>query len=136
MNGWPMLEHMNRHTIRLVAAGLAAAMAVIYFLIGVGVLTVVDGQAGDPSMLGFGASAGALFLVGAILLFEFDRRWLWIAGALLQIFVAAMYVAVSPERTPAFEVWGITLRVIQVPLFAALVYLALRPTAPQRGRIQ
>lgn len=131
-----MLEHMNRHTIRLVAAGLAAAMAVIYFLIGVGVLTVVDGQAGDPSMLGFGASAGALFLVGAILLFEFDRRWLWIAGALLQIFVAAMYVAVSPDRTPAFEVWGITLRVLQVPLFAALVYLALRPTAPQPGRIQ
>ena len=136
MNGWPMLEHMNRHTIRLGAAALAAAMAVIYFLIGVGVLTVVDGQAGDPSMLGFGASAGALFLVWAILLFEFDRRWLWIVGALLQIFVAAMYVAVSPERTPAFEVWGITLRVIQVPLFAALVYLALRPTAPQRGRIQ
>jgi len=131
-----MLERMKRQTIRLGAAALAAAMAAVYFLIGVGVLTVVDGQAGDPSMLGFGASAGALFLVGAILLFEFDRRWLWIVGALLQIFVAAMYVAVSPERTPAFEVWGITLRVIQVPLFAALVYLALRPTAPQPERIQ
>jgi hypothetical protein len=32
--------------------------------------------------------------------------------------------------------WGITLRVLQVPLFAALIYLALRPTAPQPGRIQ
>jgi hypothetical protein len=41
------------------------------------------------------------------------------------------YFAVAPSRTPAFEVWGITLRIIQVPLFAALVLLALRTPEPR-----
>jgi len=118
---------MQRRTIRYVAAGLAAAMAVIYFLIGLGVLKVVDGQAGDPSMLTFGASAGAMFGLGAILLAELDRRWLWIAGAVLQVLVFAAYIGVAADRSPAFETWGIVLRIIQVPLFAALVWLALRP---------
>lgn len=118
---------MPRRTIRYVAAALAAAMAAIYFLIGLGVLTVVDGQATDPSMLGFGASAGAAFLLGAILLAELDRRWLWIAGAVLQVFVIWGYFGVAPQRDPAFEMWGIVLRVIQVPLLVALVSLAMRP---------
>ncbi|HET7645914.1 MAG TPA: hypothetical protein VFM03_05455 [Candidatus Limnocylindria bacterium] len=121
---------MRRRTIRYVAAGLAAAMAAIYFLIGLGVLQVVNGQAGDPSMLGFGASAGGAFLLGAILLAELDRRWLWIAGALLQVMVVWGYFAIAPDRDPAFEVWGLTLRVIQLPLLAALVWLALRPSDP------
>jgi len=118
---------MQRRTIRSVAAGLAATMAVIYFLIGLGVLTVVDGQTGDPSMLTFGASAGAMFALGAILLAELDRRWLWIAGAVLQVLVFAAYIGVAADRSPAFETWGIVLRIIQVPLFAALVWLASRP---------
>jgi hypothetical protein len=121
---------MRRRTIRYVAAGLAAAMAAIYFLIGLGVLQVVNGQAGDPSMLGFGASAGGAFLLGAILLAELDRRWLWIAGALLQVMVVWGYFAIAQDRDPAFEVWGLTLRVIQLPLLAALVWLALRPSDP------
>ena len=119
---------MNRRTIRSAAAALAGAMAAIYFLIGLGVLTVVEGQSTDVSLLGFGAMAGSAFLLGAVLLLATDRRWLWILGALLQVFVVVGYVAVAADRTPAFEIWGITLRIIQVPLFAALVYLALRPT--------
>ena len=119
---------MNRRTIRFAAAVFAGAMAAIYFLIGLGVLTVVEGQSTDASLLGFGAMAGSAFLLGAVLLLATDRRWLWILGALLQIFVVVGYVTVAADRTPAFEVWGITLRIIQVPLFGALVYLALRPT--------
>jgi hypothetical protein len=118
---------MNRRTIRHVAAGLAAAMATIYYLIGAGVLTVVTGQADDPSMLGFGAAAGSAFLLGAILLVAFDRRMLWIVGGVFQVLVMIMYFVVAPERSPAFEVWGIVLRILQVPLFASLVYLALHP---------
>ena len=119
---------MNRRTIRFAAAAFAGAMAAIYFLIGLGVLTVVEGQGTDASLLGFGAMAGSAFLLGAALLLATDRRWLWILGAVLQVFVVVGYFAVAADRTPAFEVWGITLRIIQVPLFAALVYLALRPT--------
>jgi hypothetical protein len=125
----------TRRTVRLVAAGLAGAMAIIYFLIGAGVLNVGRASGTDAGFLiVFGASAGGAFLLGAVLLTAFDRRWLWGLGALLQVFVIWGYLAVAPDRTPAFEIWGITLRVIQVPLLAALVYLAVRPAdrhAPQ-----
>lgn len=124
---------MNRQTIRYVAAGLSAVIAGIYFLIGIGVLVVVDPGAAAPDappMLVFGASAGGAFLLGAVLLAELDRRWLWILGAILQVLVAWGYFTVAADRTPAFEAWGITLRIIQVPLLAALVYLAVRPAEP------
>jgi hypothetical protein len=101
-------------------------MSLMYFSIGINVLTVVTPVVGDSSMLTFGASAGAAFLLGALLLVAFDRRVLWILGAILQVLVAWGYFAVAPSRTPSFEAWGIALRVIQVPLFAALLYLAVR----------
>jgi hypothetical protein len=123
---------MTRRLVRYVAAALAATMAVIYFLIGAGVLTVVEPAAGDPSMLIFGASAGAAFLTGALLLVAFDRRMLWIVGAVLQVFVAWGYFAVAPDRTPSFETWGVTLRIIEFPLLVALLYLAVGP-ARSRG---
>lgn len=129
---------MSRRTIRLIGALAAAAMAAIYYLIGLGVIQVVDPAAtvGDaPDMLVFGGAAGTLFLVGAILLAFTDVRALWIVGAILQVLVAVMYVTVAQTRTPAFEVWGITLRVIQVPLFAALLYLALRGPEPRAMRV-
>lgn len=132
--------HLNDHrrTIRRVAAGLAATMAIIYFGIGAGILNVGTANGADPGFLVvFGASAGSAFLLGAVLLTAFDRRWLWILGALFQVFVIWGYLAVSADRTPAFETWGITLRVIQLPLLAALVYLAVRPAedhAPQLVR--
>lgn len=123
----------HRRTVRLVAAAAAAAMAIIYYLIGFGVLTVVRSVSGDMDLLVFGLMAGSAFLLGAVLLLAFDRRILWILGALLQLFVVWGYLAVAPDRTPAYEPWGIALRIIQIPLFAALVYLALRPGAgPKR----
>lgn len=124
---------VNRRTVRFVAAVVAAAMAAIYFLIGLGVLDV-GGSAGDRAgLLAFGAIAGGAFLLGAALLVAFDRRWLWITGALFQVFVYWAYFDVAKSRTPAFETWGITLRIIRLPLLAALVYLALRPAEPSVG---
>jgi hypothetical protein len=70
--------------------------------------------------------AGGAFLLGAILLVTIDRRWVWIAGLLFQVFVYWAYVDVSKTRTPPFETWGITLRIIQLPLLVALGYLAIR----------
>lgn len=121
-----------RREVRLGAAALATAMAVIYFLIGLGVLKVVDVVDGDTSMLFFGLPAGVVFLVGAVLLVTQDRRVLWAVGLALQVFVVWGYIAVAPSRTPPYEVWGIMLRIIQVPLILALVYLALRP--PRAGQ--
>lgn len=125
--------HLNRRTIRSFAAAVSASMAAIYFLIGAGVLQVVTADAaGDMSLLFFGLSAGSMFLLGAILLIAIDRRILWILGTAFQILVIWGYFAVAPDRTPAFETWGILLRTVQLPLLAALLYLAIQ--RPQDGR--
>jgi 4-amino-4-deoxy-L-arabinose transferase-like glycosyltransferase len=61
-----------------------------------------------------------------------DRRWLWVLATVFQLFVYVIYVAASGGRDPHFELWGISLRVIQLPLLAALIYLSWR--APQHER--
>jgi peptidoglycan/LPS O-acetylase OafA/YrhL len=124
---------MSRHAIRIGGAVAATVMALIYFGIGLGALQVVDPATQRDSLLPFGALAGGAFLLGAVLLVLTDRQVLWILGALFQVFVAIMYVVVSQSRTPPFELWGVTLRVIQVPLFLALVVLALRRPEALRG---
>ncbi len=117
---------MTRRTIRYGAAAIATVMAAIYLLIGFKVLRVVAEQPGGAGQLGGGAAAAGLFAIGAVLLVGLDQRPLWVVGAIVQVLVAALYIAVAPSREPNFEIWGITLRVLQIPLFAALVYLALR----------
>ena len=117
---------MSRRTIRYAAAAVAAVMAAIYVLIGTGVLNVGGTDADKTFLWVFGALAGGAFLLGAILLMAVDRRWVWIAGLLFQVFVYWAYVDVSKTRTPPFETWGITLRIIQLPLLVALGYLAIR----------
>ena len=123
---------MSRHAIRIAGAVAAAVMAVIYFGLGLGTLQVIDPATQKESLLPFGAAAGGAFLLGAALLVLADRRILWVLGAIFQVGVAIMYVVVGQQRTPPFEVWGITLRLIQVPLFIALVYLAVRRPTPGR----
>ena len=132
----------RRRTIRHVAAAASAVTAILYFAIGVGVLKVVDEvSAAAPSMLAFGAPAGAAFLLGAVLLVAVDRRILWVLGAVLQVLVIVMYIAVSAQRTPPFETWGILIKILQAAILAALLYLILdtpardeAPLPPQTKR--
>lgn len=128
----------HRRSIRYVAAAVAASMAAIYYLIGIGTLSVGSVENGDVGfILVFGALAGSAFLLGAVLLVTVDRRWLWMLGAVFQVFVYIGYFSVARDRTPAFEAWGITLRVIQVPLLAALLYLAWRrPVEAAEARLR
>jgi hypothetical protein len=120
----------QRRTIRYLAAAIAAITTVMYLLIGFGVLHVVDEAAADaPPLLDFGLMAGAAFGLGALLLLTMDRRVLWVLGAILQVGVIVMYVVVGQQRTPAFGLWGITIKILQVVLLGALLYLALRPPA-------
>jgi hypothetical protein len=118
---------MRRESVRYAAAGIAVAMALIYFLIGLEVVRVVVDQPAGTDMFGFGVGAGLLFLATAATIVLVDRRVVWAIGAVLQVLIAVMYFAVAPMRDPSFEVWGIMLRVLQLGLFAALVYLALHP---------
>lgn len=122
----------HRRTIRYAAASLSAATAMLYFGIGLGVLRVVDETtASAPGMFEFGLVSGAAFVLGGILLFAFDRRSLWLLGAVFQVGVIVMYIAVAPQRTPPVELWGILIKVLQATILVALVYLAVRP--PARG---
>jgi hypothetical protein len=119
--------HLSRLRIRRVGATASAVMAAIYYLIGLGVLDVGHSTTSTSADLtGFGALAGTAFLLLALLLATTDRRWIWIAATVFQFFVYVVYVSVSSGRVPAFEVWGVTLRVVQIPLVLALLYLSIK----------
>lgn len=128
--------NLSRATIRHAGAMVAAVMAAIYFLIGAGVLQVVTRNEERGFLFVFGALAGGAFLLGALLLMRFDRRWLWWLGAAFQVFVYWGYFSVAPDRTPAFEPWGIALRIVQVPLLIALLYLAVRPSEQRPAEVR
>jgi hypothetical protein len=112
------------------AAGISTLIAVLYGLIWADVLTVVtDAEPGELGILGV---AGVVFLVLAALLWRFASRVLWVGATILQALMIWMYVAVGAERDPAFEVWGISIRVAQVALIGVLVALLVRRTRPWR----
>jgi hypothetical protein len=120
---------VSREGVRYLAAGAALLMATLYALIGFGVLDVggtTQASASEaPDMWVFGVSAATAFLISAIVFLTVDRRWVWVAAIVFNVLVFAMYIAVSAMRAPAFEVWGMALRLIQFVLIGALGYLAL-----------
>lgn len=120
----------DRERPKAIGATASALMAVIYYLIGLGVLRIGGSSTGDPvDLVMFGASAGTGFLVLAVLLLRTDRRWVWMLAAVAQVWVFLVYFLVSGSREPPFEAWGIVLRLLQVPLFVVTVLLAWRPAA-------
>jgi hypothetical protein len=128
--------HIERKTVRLSAAIASAAMALIYFLIGLGVLSVGGSKSGEMvDLTVFGFSAGAAFLILAGLLTFTDRRWIWVLAAIFQAFVYLVYFGVAAGREPSFEVWGITLRVIQVVVFGGLIYLSWNAPAHEMKEV-
>lgn len=125
---------MTNERTRYFAATMAGVAAVIYFLIGAGVLQVAAEEPGGAGLTFFGVAAGLGFALGVALLLTWKRRIVWILGALLQILVISMYFAVAPDRTPAYEVWGLVLRVPQVLILLSLAYLSLS-RVPARVRL-
>jgi len=127
--GQPERLAKRRRLVRFAAAVLAATTSVLYFLIGFGVVTVLQGTAAQQETGGqaaFGVPAGIAFLAGAFVVLRFDRRSLWTLGAVVLGFIIYTYFDLASERTPSFEIWGILIRVSQVLLLGALTYLAAR----------
>ena len=114
----------QRRRVRAFAAVMAACSSVIYFLIGLRVVSVIQNP---EEQVGFGLVAGAGFAIAVLLILSVDQRALWVAGAVLQGLIIFMYFTLAAERIPEFEVWGILLRVVQVPLLVAITHLAIRP---------
>lgn len=127
-------EAARLRAARVATAVLAAAVALVYALIGFEVLSIGEPQPGDPSLLWFGVPAALAFAFGAVAVVASDRKLVWALGALFQVFVIWAYFDVAPQRTPPFEVWGIVLRVAQVPILLGLAYLLVRHPAPWRRK--
>ena len=110
--------------VRRAAAGTAGIIAVLYVLTGTGWVAVTAEQPPGviPPLL-VGAVAYALL---AVLLILRAGRGPLIAGAVLQVPALLLYVAVAAERIPAFEVWGLTIKALQVALLAACLALIAR----------
>lgn len=115
---------VRRRRVRYFAAAMAACASLIYLLIGLRVVTVIQNP---EEQVGFGFAASAGFAIGALLILSVDQRSLWVAGAVLQALIIFMYFTLAAERVPDFEVWGILLRIVQVPLLVAVTYLAISP---------
>lgn len=112
----------HRTSIRWTAIIATTVSAVVYLLIGLEAVMVVENPADQAS---FGLMAATGYAVATLALIAIRRRWLYLTGAAMQALVMWMYFTLAAERTPAFEFWGVFLRVPQTILLAALVLLAL-----------
>lgn len=121
--------HSTHTAVHRVAAAGAAALAVLYLLTGSGWAAVTQDQPSGvvPPLL----VAAGLYTALSVLLLRVQRRWVWTAGAGLQVLLIVMYLLVAAERTPPFEPWGIAIKALQLGLLATLTGLALgaRPAA-------
>ncbi len=110
---------LSRRLLYLTAA-LCALVAGLYFLIGFEVLSVLEPSTGQRA---FGLIAGSGYAVATLALLVIRRRWLYITGALLQAFIIFQYFSLASARVPAYEVWGLLIRLPQALIFLALLYL-------------
>lgn len=127
-----MQAQSNPKLIRYLAAMIAGAAAAVYVLIAANVITVTEGQAEEAPVPPIVA---ALLLVAvAVLLVRTDRRGVLIGSLAVQVFLIAFYFLVATERVPAFEAWGIGLKVAQGAVLALLAWLLLSRTTTGQPR--
>ncbi len=117
---------------RRLAAAAAAATAVLYALIGVGVL-VVTNEGPSTDLQVFGLTAAAAFVAVAVVVTRARRRLvLAIVGALV-VPVLIMYAVMAEVREPHVELWGLLIVALQVVLVGALVVAVVVPVSAGRS---
>jgi hypothetical protein len=128
-------DPMDPRTLRIVAVAAAAASALIYFLIGFGVLDIGESTAGEPNLLAFGLIVGTTYVVIGLLMALFWSRMMLGLIGLLDAAVILGYFAMASLREPPFEVWGLLAKTCQVVLLVAVgLLLFARPMARQHRR--
>lgn len=123
------LEHRREDRVAavLVTAQSVQLVAAVYGLLAAGVLDLGAADSGELGILGV---AGVVHLLLAAGLWLWPRRVLLSATVLLQLALAALYVAIAPERDPSYEVWGLMIRALS----AVLVVLAILAMVRGAGR--
>lgn len=115
--------HTTTATMRVMwlAVALALFAALSYLLIQLNMLGVGDLQtAGGPAIA---LVAAGCYLVGGLLILV-QRRWLWIAGAVINALVILFFVMVYLNRPLViFSAGGLTTKIAQVLLEGCLLYL-------------
>jgi hypothetical protein len=123
----------SHHTlIRYLAAAIAGAAAIVYVLIAINIITVMEDQADEAPVPPL-VAAGLLAAVSVLLCLT-GRRGVLIGGAAVQVFLIVLYFLIAGEREPAFEAWGIGLKVAQTAVLALLAWLLLTRATDGRQR--
>jgi hypothetical protein len=129
-------EETSIRLAQLTATVTALATALLYFLIGLGVLNIgtsTEGT-GNQDLLGFGVASGAVYVIVAVLVYLIKRRVVWILTAVLDFLVIIMYFAVASVRQPPYEIWGLLIKALELVLLGALMYLIFRSRKPSLPR--
>ena len=113
--------------LQLMAIAASVTTAILYLLVGFEVVYVGESTNGaDPGLLGFGLAAGSVFLASAVLLLLVERRWAWIAVALLNVVVIVGYFALAGVREPPFAWPGLAIKALQLVTLGSVLVLVVR----------
>ena len=101
---------------------LALLAALVYFLMGAGVLQPGDLQA-DDAPAGIAYFAGVCYIIGGLLILA-RKRWLWVVGAVINALVIVMFISAYAARPSVlFSVPGLATKSAQILLEIGLIYL-------------
>lgn len=119
-----MNNQLTTNPVRVMwtAVGLAAFTAIAYLLIAWNILGVGDLNTTDAPPVIVYVAAGCYLLGGLLILLR--RRWLWIIGASINALVVLFFFKMYQNRMAVvFSPGGLTTKVAQLLLEAALLYL-------------
>lgn len=124
---------MDPRTLRIVAVAAAAASALLYYLIGFGVLDIGTSTSGTPDLVGFGLIVGTTYVAIGVLVALFRSRWMLALIGLLDAAVIVGYFLMATIRVPPFEPWGLLVKACQIVLLVAIgMMLFAQPTEHRR----
>jgi len=101
---------------------LALLAALVYFLMGAGLLQPGDLPA-DDAPAGIAYFAGACYVAGGLLILA-GKRWLWAIGAVINALVIAGFYAIHAARPAVLlSLPGLATKSAQILLEIGLIYL-------------
>ena len=99
---------------------LALLAALVYFLMGAGVLQPGDLQA-DDAPAGIAYFAGACYVIGGLLILA-RKRWLWVIGAVINaLVIVGFFAAYAGRPSVLFSVPGLATKSAQILLEIGLI---------------
>ena len=120
-------------SIMICCAAMALVVALVYFLMGVNVISLPGLSADDaPSVIVFIASA--CYAIGGLLILA-KKRWLWTIGLAMNALVIGIFFAMYNQRANIlFSLPGMGTKIPQAVLEVGLGYLLVKYRRAQPNR--